>query len=450
MVLKVLIVDDNPAVCEALALMLRLHAFPHEVASSPGQALQCLGRGEIGLVLQDMNFSPNHHDGQEGVRLFQAIRKLDPQMPVLLLTAWTSLESAVELVRQGAENYLAKPWDDAKLLQQIGQLLQARESKRSQASNAAGLLFRSQGMERVVATALKVAAADVSVLISGPNGSGKEKVAELIHAHSARRQRPFLRVNAGAIPTELLEAELFGAEVGAYTGIQRARAGIFESANGGTLFLDEIGNLPPQGQAKLLRVLQTGEFQRLGSSRTLRADVRLVCATNADLPAEIAAGRFRQDLFFRINVIEIRLPPLSERLEDVLLLARHFKERYASALEFSAEAQRCLLEHPWPGNVRELQNRVQRACLMAQGSAIEPEDLGLAEGLAGHPGRQSEEALPVPAASGGAGERELIRALLNRHGGVVAQAARALGISRQALYRKMEKCKLVLEKRTNP
>jgi DNA-binding NtrC family response regulator len=357
----------------------------------------------------------------------------------------------VELVRQGAENYLAKPWDDQKLLQQIGLLLQAREARAQVPQNTVGLLYRSKAMATVVATAQKVAPADVSVLITGPNGSGKEKVAELIHAHSARRQRPLLRINAGAIPTELLEAELFGAEAGAYTGIQRSRVGIFESANGGTLFLDEIGNLPAAGQAKLLRVLQTGEFQRLGSPRTLRSDLRLICATNADLPAEIAAGSFRQDLYFRINVIEIRLPPLSERLEDVLLLAHHFKDQYASALEFSGEAKRCLLEHPWPGNVRELQNRLQRACLMAQGSSIEPWDLGLVESLADRTtGRQSDAASPTSRGPNGEGERELLRALLNRHGGVVAQVARELGISRQALYRKMEKCNLVLEKRTNP
>ena len=285
-----------------------------------------------------MNFAPAATSGQEGIDLFHAIRRADPAMPVLLMTAWTCLETAVALVREGANDYLAKPWDDAKLLSSVRNLLQMRalqrenerlketrsRSRRELASryDLAGIVYESDGMHRVVSLAVQVAASDVPVLITGESGAGKEKIAEIVQANSRRRGKPFVRVNAGALPDELLESELFGAEPGAFTGSLRLRIGRFEAADGGTLFLDEIGNLSAAGQVRLLRVLQTGEFERLGSSVTRRADVRVLAATNTDLRKAIAEGRFREDLFFRVNVIELAVPALRERPDDILPLAR--------------------------------------------------------------------------------------------------------------------------------
>ena len=301
------------------------------------------------------------------------------------------------------------------------------------------MVFRSAAMRRVVDLAVHVASADVPVLITGPNGAGKEKIAEIIQANSPRAARPFITVNVGALPDTLLEAELFGAEAGAYTGAQRRRVGRFEAAHGGTLFLDEIGTLSLVGQAKLLRVLQTGEFERLGSSTSLRTDVRLLCATNVKLPEAIACGQFREDLYFRLNVIEIGVPALRDRREDILPIARHVLSRVAgnatgSALGTAAEA--ALLAYDWPGNVRELQNRLQRARLVATGPVITPEDLGLDTGA-------MSVAAPVVAGN----ERQALEDLLRTHGGSVSRVAEALGLSRQALYRRMERLGVSLERR---
>jgi DNA-binding NtrC family response regulator len=351
------------------------------------------------------------------------------------------LGTAVELVKAGAADYLAKPWDDARLATTVRNLLelrrltmeQERAARRRAESRAAlaakfdlcGLVFDSDAMRDVVTKATHVAPADVPVLITGPNGSGKEVIASIIQANSSVRDGPFVKVNVGALPKELMEAELFGAEAGAYTGATKVRQGRFEAADGGTLFMDEIGNLSMEGQAKLLRVLQTGEYERLGSSTTRRAKVRLISATNADLPAAIAAGRFREDLYYRLNLIELRVPPLAERKEDVLPLAKHFLE---GERRLSPAAQRALLAHSWPGNVRELMNTIRRASLLSTGTEIMPNDLALQ---------------PVHTTNEIAMEREPDRAeiesALARARGVIARAARELGLSRQALYRRMEK-----------
>jgi DNA-binding NtrC family response regulator len=291
-----------------------------------------------------------------------------------------------------------------------------------------------------VSLAVQVAASDVPVLITGESGAGKEKIAEIVQGNSRRRGKPFVRVNAGALPDELLESELFGAEPGAFTGSLRLRIGRFEAADGGTLFLDEIGNLSAAGQVRLLRVLQTGEFERLGSSATRRADVRVLAATNTDLRKAIAEGRFREDLFFRVNVIELAVPALRDRPDDILPLARAALEtlppREGGKRLFSPEAQRALLSHPWPGNVRELFNRIQRAALVAAGEALTPADLGLVP-----------DASTVTAPAAGTEERELLEGALKRHEGSVSHAAEELGLSRQALYRKMERHGIVLERR---
>ena len=330
----ILIIDDNDAVRTALDVLLSIQGYAIRTANSPEAGLRELASESIDLVVQDMNFRKEATSGEEGVALFRAIREQHPTIPIILLTAWTQLETAVELVKAGAADYLAKPWDDARLLTTVRNLLElrrlsveqervARNRAQSRAALAAkfdlcGLVFESEAMRDVVTKATHVAAADVPVLITGPNGSGKEILAAIVQANSSVRSGPFVTVNVGALPKDLMEAELFGAEAGAFTGATRVRQGRFEAANGGTLFLDEIGNLSLDGQVKLLRVLQTGEYERLGSSTTRHVNVRLISATNTDLPAAIAAGRFREDLYYRLNLIELKVAPLGERREDIV------------------------------------------------------------------------------------------------------------------------------------
>ena len=443
----VLIVEDQPAVAKALLLLFDIHGIDAIAVSTPADAEEVIRRGDADVVVQDMNFTPGATGGEQGLALFRSVRKIDPGIPVILLTAWTSLETAVLMVKEGAIDYLAKPWSDAKLLAIVGSALNERrgerEVRRSRAALASsfdlrGIVYESAAMHRVVTLALQVAAADVPVLITGENGSGKEKVADLIQANSLRRKMPFVKVNAGALPDELLESELFGAEAGAFTGSKRLRIGRFETANGGTLFLDEIGNLSAAGQTKLLRVLQNGEFERLGSSDTRRVDVRLLCATNADLGHGVRSGSFRQDLFFRLNVIEIHVPPLRDRRDDVLPIAESFlaaaRKRSSRAWRLGDDARDALVAYDWPGNIRELQNRIQRATVTASGDVITASGLALVAGGA-------RAALPVH------GEKEQIETVLREAGGNVSDGAKALGVSRQALYRKMQRLGIVLERR---
>ena len=437
----VLIIDDNPAVGEALTLALSLNEISACTAASPEQGLALLAREHVDVVIQDMNFTADTTSGKEGEALFRAIREQHPDLPVVLLTAWTHLETAVELVKAGAADYLAKPWDDNKLLTVVENLLELGESTR-EATRARreqrrrrealrekydldGLVFASNGMARTLELACQVARSDVSVLITGPNGSGKERIAAIVHANSAVKSGPFVAVNCGALPGELIEAELFGADAGAYTGANKAREGRFELADGGTLFLDEIGNLPLAGQMKLLRVLETGQYERLGSGRTRRAKVRVLSATNADLKAMIKAGTFREDLYYRLNVIEVNLPPLAERSDDILPLAEHF---LAGRAELGDAAREALLDYPWPGNVRELKNAIERAALLAGGGTVVPELLNLAP----HPTTAAARSLDEPS-------REAVEAALRGADGVVSRAAQDLGLSRQALYRRMQR-----------
>ena len=466
---KVLIVEDQAAVARALSVLFEVNDVPCRAAASPEQALEMIDHDEFGVVIQDMNFSPGSTSGGEGLELFRSIKRLDPELPVLVITAWSSLEAAVQMVKEGASDYVAKPWDDTKLLSTVRNLLRMRELQlenerlrtdrtRVRADLAVqydlrDILYESASMHRVVSLAVQVARSDVAVLITGPNGAGKEKIAEIVQVNSRRRAGPFVKVNAGALPDELLESELFGAEAGAYTGSLRRRTGRFEAADGGTLFLDEIGNLSLAGQAKLLRVVQSGEFERLGSSETRKVDVRVLAATNVDLREDISRGRFREDLFYRLNVVELAVPPLRERPEDVALLAEHFLRTFATAsgarpLSLSRAAREALLEHSWPGNVRELMNCVQRATLIASGDVLSPGDLGFG-GQAEVTARRSEAAWT--AAVGGdpqlEGERRRLEEVLRESEGMVSRAASRLGVSRQALYRRMEKLGIVLERR---
>ena len=465
--LKVLIVDDEPAIVHALEILMDVHGFPCVTADSPEAAMAAIDQGDIGVAIQDMNFRTNETSGEDGLALFRQIHKRDPELPVLLITAWASLESAVQLIKEGAADYLSKPWDDRKLVNSVRNLLRLR---RLQLENEAlleqgrqdradlrerfdlcGLIYRSAEMHRVVNMAINVAPSDAPVLITGPSGAGKEKLAEIVQANSARKDGPFVKVNVGALPAELMEAELFGAEAGAFTGSTGLRVGRFEAADGGTLFLDEIDSLPPAGQVKLLRVLQTGEYQRLGSSRTRKANVRVVSATNSDLQRSITEGRFREDLYFRVNVIELQLPPLRERPEDVVALAQHFLNPAGEPEKvLRREAEVALARYPWPGNVRELQNRMQRVRLTCPGESVGVAELELPE-----VDESAMDTPPVaPSAAGHAvatgpiaAEKQKVEEALRNAGGVVSRAADALGLSRQALYRRMDRLGITLEKR---
>ncbi len=440
----ILVIDDNPAVASALEVLFSLHEIETRRALTPEAGLALLEREAIDLVVQDMNFAADTTSGDEGVALFREIRKRYPDLPVILLTAWTHLDAAVQLVKAGAADYLAKPWDDRRLIAAVENLIELGQANRELQRRALrdrkrkhelerqfdlrGMIWNDPATESVLSLACQVARADVPVLISGANGTGKERIAEIIQANSSVKNGPFVTLNCGALPSELIEAELFGADAGAYTGATKAREGKFEAADGGTLFLDEIGNLPAAGQMKLLRVLETGRFERLGSNRERQVKVRVISATNADLPAMIRAGSFREDLFYRLNVIELRLPPLSERPGDILPLAEHF---LGDGKSLSASARAALLRHTWPGNVRELKNVMQRAKLLSAQASIEAADLGL------------PAAAPLPASNDNEPDRESIERALSRAGGVVSQAAAELGLSRQALYRRMERLGIV-------
>jgi DNA-binding NtrC family response regulator len=433
-----LIIDDNAAVGIALDVLFSLHDIASLRAASPEEGLALLAREQVDLVIQDMNFTADTTSGEEGVALFRAIRKEYPDLPVILLTAWTHLDAAVDLIKAVAADYLSKPWNDDRLLATVTNLIELGQANRAlgqrlqrerrarreleQQFDLRGLVWADPATERVLSLACQVARADVPVLITGPNGTGKERIAEIIQANSMVRDGPFVVLNCGALPSELIEAELFGADAGAYTGASKAREGKFEAADGGTLFLDEIGNLPLAGQMKLLRVLETGRFERLGSNRERQVKVRVISATNADLAAMIRAGTFREDLYYRLNVIELKLPALAARPGDILPLAHGFLPR-GKTLHPGAEA--ALLAHNWPGNVRELKNVMARANLLAQGDVIKAPDLGLP--------------LPAHAALDAEPDREAITQALARAGGVIAQAAAELGLSRQALYRRMER-----------
>lgn len=437
---SVLIIDDNPAVTEALSLLLSLNEVRPLTAATPREGLEMLAREHVGVVIQDMNFSADTTSGAEGVALFRDIRAQYPDLPVILLTAWTHLETAVELVKAGAADYIAKPWDDAKLMTTVENLLELFESTREVTRNRRerhqrharlrqdydldGLVFASEAMGQTLELACRVARSDVPVLITGPNGAGKEGIANVVHRNSGVKDGPFVAVNCGALPGDLIEAELFGADAGAFTGANKAREGRFEAADGGTLFLDEIGNLPLSGQVKLLRVIETGQYQRLGSSRTRTARVRIVSATNADLKVMIAEGRFREDLYYRLNVIEVALPPLTERVDDVLPLAEHFLGQGI----LSEEARETLVAHDWPGNVRELKNAIERARLLAGDAPILAEHLNLPV----RSGNGASRNLDEPS-------RESVEKALATSDGVISHAAQTLGLSRQALYRRMQR-----------
>jgi DNA-binding NtrC family response regulator len=443
---RVLIADDQKDVLEALRLLLKGEGLECESASSPAGALAALEARDFDAVLIDLNYARDTTSGEEGLDLLARIRQLDAHLPVLVMTAWGTVDLAVEAMRRGARDFVQKPWDNARLLAtlrtQIALGRALRQGERLEAENRLlrheaqpAMIASSPAMRPVLDVIARVGPSDANVLITGENGSGKAVVARALHAASPRSGRPFVTLNAGGISEGVFESELFGHVKGAFTDARADRVGRFELAQAGTLFLDEIGNVPASQQAKLLRVLETGEFERVGSSRTIRSDVRILSATNSDLRAEVAGGRFRQDLLFRLNTIEIHVPPLRERREDIPPLAQHFlaahARRYRKPLTgFDSAALEALLAHPWPGNVRELDHAVERAVLMAAGDRVRPVDLALRRG--GDGARLEELSLEEV-------EGLLVRKAMERFGGNVSQAARALGVSRSALYRRLEK-----------
>ena len=445
----VLIADDQADVLEALRLLLKRDGLTVVTAQSPAGALATLEAEDVDLVLMDLNYARDTTSGQEGIDLLGRIRAQDTSLPVVVMTAWGSVEGAVAAMRAGARDYVQKPWDNTRLLATLRTQLELRRAlKRSHRleeenqhlrrgqGGLPAMVSESRAMQPVRRLIERVAPSGANVLVTGEHGTGKEVVARLLHAASTRASRAFVAVNSGGLSEGVFESELFGHVKGAFTDARSDRIGCFELADGGTLFLDEIGNMPLSQQAKLLRVLQTGELHPVGSSKTRRVDVRVVSATNVDLSKAVAEGRFREDLLYRLNTVEVQLPPLRERREDIPLLAAHFLaeqgRRYGRpAIRLSPEALEALLAYPWPGNVRELEHAVERALLMASGDEVTAEDLLLRRASREGMARLEEMTLEEV-------ERYLIERGLARHEGNVSEAAKGLGLSRSALYRRLQ------------
>ncbi|MGO9229601.1 MAG: sigma-54-dependent transcriptional regulator [Bryobacteraceae bacterium] len=444
---SILIADDQADVLEALRLLIKAEGYLAEAVTAPAAALNAIEARDFDAVLMDLNYTRDTTSGQEGLDLLERILELDAALPVIVMTAWGSVELAVEAMRRGARDFIQKPWDNARLSAilktqiELGRAL--RKGQRLEAENRAlraerfpQLVAQSAAMRPVLDVISRVGPSDANVLITGENGTGKGLVAQTLHASSLRSTRPMLTVNTGGLAEGIFESELFGHVKGAFTDAKSDRVGRFEMADGGTLFLDEIANISQALQGKLLRTLETGEFERVGSSKSRRVDVRVFSATNADLRAAVDEGRFRQDLLFRLNTIELRLPPLRDRREDIPPLAAHFLRQHAGHYrkpinQFDEGAMKALLSHTWPGNVRELDHAVERAVLMAEGETIRAADLGLRGGR--------EASLRLEEMSLEDVEALLIKKALARFNGNVSHAANALGLSRSALYRRLQR-----------
>jgi DNA-binding NtrC family response regulator len=443
---RLLVADDEPDVLEALKLLLKAEGYDVHAVTSPRAVLSALDARDYDALLIDMNYARDTTSGAEGLDLLGRLQGLDAP-PVVVMTAWASIDGAVEAMRRGARDFIEKPWDNRRLLAtlrtqvELGRALRTsqrleRENRALRKEGLPELIAESPAMQPVLKLMERIGPSDANVLVLGEHGTGKEVVARWLHAASSRAERALIAVNLGGIPEGLFESELLGHVKGAFTDAKSDRVGRFELADGGTLFLDEIANLPLSQQAKLLRVLETGEFERVGASRTQRVNVRVISATNADIHADATAGRFRQDLLFRLNTVELRLPPLRERREDVPLLGAHFLGRYAVRYRkpitgFAPDAMAALLKHPWPGNVRELDHTIERAVLMAEVSVVRARDLGLEVGVDGAASLDQMSLEDV--------ERVLIQKALKRAAGNVSEAASALGLSRSALYRRIKR-----------
>jgi DNA-binding NtrC family response regulator len=444
---RILVADDQADVLEALRLLLKGEGFRIETTTSPAGILSAVEKRDFDAVLMDLNYARDTTSGREGLDLLKQIRDLDASLPVIVMTAWGSVESAVEAMRRGARDYIEKPWDNGRLIATLRtQVELGRAIRRSQHLEEENRLLRGAGLPEVVSESKamaevmalieRIGPSDANVLITGEHGTGKEVAARWLHALSLRAAKPLVTVNAGALPEGLIESELFGHVKGAFTDAKADRVGCFELADGGTLFLDEIANIPIGQQSKLLRILETGEIQRLGSSKMRTVDVRVISATNASVTREVEEGNFREDLLYRLNTVEIHLPTLRDRRDDIPVLAAHFlgnqSVRYGKQVEgFAPEATELMLNHKWPGNVRELEHAVERGVLMARGSQIEPDDLGLQASSTGPP---TLDDLTLEEA-----EKMLIQQALDRFEGNVSRASDALGLSRSALYRRLQR-----------
>lgn len=445
---RVLIADDQADIRDALRLLLKREKYETHAVASPVEALAAIEAREFDAVLMDLNYARDTTSGEEGFDLLTRIQMLDSTLPVIVMTAWGSVEIAVEAMRRGARDFIQKPWENERLLSIIRTQIDLRQALRQasrleaenrllRAESRPTFLAESSAMQPVLDLIARIGPSDANVLITGEHGTGKEVVARTLHAMSNRASKPMVTVNAGGLSEGIFESELFGHVKGAFTDARSDRVGRFELAEGSTLFLDEIANVPLNLQAKLLRVLETGEMERVGSSTTRRVDVRVLAATNADINAEASAGRFREDLLFRLNTIEIHLPPLRDRREDLDLLAHHFlrgySQRYRKNLAgFDSAALKAIHEHPWPGNVRELDHAVERGVLLSPGPCVRAADLGLRPHVTGAGTRLEDMSLDEV-------ERHLIQRTLARFEGNVSQAAKALGLSRSAMYRRLQK-----------
>ena len=443
---RILIADDQPDVIEALRLFLKGEGYQIETANSPIAVLQAVEARAFDVLLIDLNYTRDTTSGREGLDLLAQLHAWDSTLPIVVMTAWASIELVVEAMQEGARDFVQKPWDNARLLTilrnqvELGRALRKGQRLESENRMLRGdgptLIAQSSSMRPVLEIIERVGPSDANILIRGENGTGKGVVAQAIHAISRRASRPMVSVNIGGLSEGVFESELFGHVRGAFTDAKSDRVGRFELAEGGTLFLDEIANLSLQQQAKLLRVLEMGEYERVGSSQTRKADFRLLSATNAQLEQEVEAGRFRQDLLFRLNTVEIRIPPVRERRDDIPALAGHFLQqharRYRKSIEgFEDGAMKQLLQHPWPGNVRELDHAIERAVLMSTASMIRSSDLGL-QIPADSTTRIEDMSLEDV-------EALLIKKALVRYDGNVSRAAEALGLSRSALYRRLQR-----------
>jgi DNA-binding NtrC family response regulator len=446
---RVLIADDQPEVLRALSFICSAEGYETVAVNSPAAVLAKLGKEDFDVVLIDLNYHQDIETGQEGLDLLRQIRAMDSSMPVVVMTAFASIQLAVEAVRLGAKDFLQKPWENERLISILRTQVALRDAlrgkERLEAENSAlrssqapsaGFVAASSAMRQVQEMVQQVAPSDANVMITGENGTGKGVVARMLHQSSLRSAQPLITVNMGGLPEGVFESEMFGHVKGAFTDARADRAGRFELADNGTLFLDEIANLTATQQSKLLRVLETGEFERVGSSKTRRADVRILSATNADLQKEITAGKFREDLFFRLNTIQIHLPALRERIEDIPILAGEFltelKHRYRKQIQgFHPDATSALKTYSWPGNVRELRHVMERAVLLTRSEVIQPVDLGI-HGTA-------PKAAPLEEMNLEAAELFLINRALSRHNGNALLAAKDLGLSRSAFYRRLQK-----------